>query len=178
MYSWLHLSPEWCSGAFPGSIPACQACRDLLVGSNTVITVRQNPTWGSTEYTLCFCGTYLLPWGHRDPPDTVGIGGVAIWKARGWEITCWVLQGLSTSCGRGEKKAMKKEWLWKTPGSTKVSAHGCCVQAGGCYSQHCSFMVLPKGHRLPEALPKRWYEICQNFWDRRWSVQGHRWNNY
>lgn len=63
---------------------------------------------GSAEYTLCCCGTYLLPWGHRDPPDTVGVGGVAIWKARGWEITCWVLQGLSTSCRRGEKNLSKR----------------------------------------------------------------------
>lgn len=108
MYSWLHLSPESCSGTFPGSIPACQACRDLLADSNTVITVRQNPTWGKCRVHLCCCGTYLLPWGHRDPPDTVGIGGIAIWKARGWEITCWVLQGLSTSCRRGEKNLSKR----------------------------------------------------------------------
>lgn len=32
------------------------------------------------------------------------------------------------------KKPIKKEWLWKTSGSTKPSAHGCCVQAGGWYS--------------------------------------------
>lgn len=105
VYSWLHLSPEWYSGAFPGSTR--QAHKDLLAGTNTVITGKTSRE-GSAEYTLCCCGTYLLPWGHRDPPDTVGIGGVAIWKARGWEITCWVLQGLSTSCRRGEKNLSKR----------------------------------------------------------------------
>lgn len=106
-YSWLQLSPEWCSGAFPGFVPARQTYRDLLAGSNTVVTGKTSQE-GSAEYTLCCCGTYLLPWGHRDPPDTVGIGGVAIWKARGWEITCWILQGLSTSCRRGEKNLSKR----------------------------------------------------------------------
>lgn len=45
-YSWLHLSAEWCSAAFPGSIPAHQACRDLLAGFNTIIT------WGKCRVHL------------------------------------------------------------------------------------------------------------------------------
>jgi len=66
-------------GAHSGAFPGFQACRDLLAATDTGEAISE----GSTECTSCWCGTYLLPWGHRDPPDTVRIGGVAVWKARG-----------------------------------------------------------------------------------------------
>lgn len=54
--------------------------------------------------------TYLLSWGHWDSPDTVGIWGIATWKARSWEIPCAVLQSFSTSWERrGRQKNQPQE---------------------------------------------------------------------
>lgn len=137
-YSWLHLSAEWCSAAFPGSIPAHQACRDLLAGFNTIIT------WGK-------CRVHLVLLWHLPSPLGSPRSSRHSGNRRGSHLESQGLRNYLLSLARSlhklqerGKKTIRKKWLWKTSGSTKPSAHGCCVQVGGWYSNSAHSWYWPK----------------------------------